>query len=68
MSDIVSSMIDMWDRALDHYDRPEDALALLADTIAFGLNEGDFDYRPILDRIVSSFDQLHVAKHMRVKQ
>ena len=69
MSDhTVLSMIDMWERACMHHDRPEDAIALLADTIALGLSEGDFDYRPILDRIVTSFDQLHIAKHMGVKQ
>ena len=60
----MSSMLAMWEAALEHEARPDDAIALLADACAFGLNEGDFDPAPILQRISATFNALHVAKHV----
>jgi len=64
---IISSMLAMWEAALELEPRPDDAIALLADACAFGLNEGDFGPAPILQRISATFDALHVAKHVGVK-
>lgn len=62
------SMLDLWEIAQSMEERPEDAIALLADACAFGLNEGDFDPTPIIERLRQSYDQLHIAKHIGVKQ
>lgn len=65
---VASSMVDLWHEALAREPRPEDAIALLADACAFGLNEGDFDPLPIVERLRSAFNKLHFAKHVGVRQ
>ncbi|WP_287882732.1 hypothetical protein [Paracoccus sp. (in: a-proteobacteria)] len=65
---LFDSMVALWEEALAHEGRPEDAIALLADACAYGLNEGDFDPRPIVDRLHASFSSLHRAKHVGVRQ
>ena len=57
--DFVSAWADACDRA----DSPSDALIMLADAIAFGLNEGDFLSAAVHERIEESFLTLHLAKH-----
>ncbi|WP_157403968.1 hypothetical protein [Paracoccus sp. N5] len=64
---LFGSMIALWEEALAHEERPEDAIALLADACAYGLNEGDFDPRPIEDRLRASFSSLHRAKHAGIR-
>lgn len=55
--------IAILDAAREMEQRPEDAMALLADAIAIGLNEGDFDPEGICSRIRESFETLHIAKY-----
>lgn len=57
--------VALWGAALEfcENDRVE-ALLLLADATAVGLNEGDFDPAAILDRVRDSFDRLHIRKYL----
>lgn len=64
MTDTLHSMLDLWQTALSHEERREDAIALLADACAFGLNEGDFQIEPIIEQLRDTFTTLHVAKHV----
>lgn len=68
MTPTERSLLQIWESALELEPRPEDAIALLVDAAAFGLNEGDFDPTPIIRRLRDTFDLLHITKHVGVKQ
>ena len=68
MNSNVRTMLQIWDAALELEARPEDAIALLVDAAAFGLNEGDFDPTSIIRRLRDTFDLLHITKHIGAKQ
>lgn len=65
---VAETAFALWEEALAHEARPEDAIALLADACAYGLNEGDFDPRPIVDRLTTTLHRLHFAKHVGFRQ
>ncbi len=56
--------VQIWCDVLESEPDPTQALVLLADAIAFGLNTGDWYHGPIFERILESFDVLHIAKHV----
>ena len=68
MTGPIVTALALWEHALSLEDRPEDAIALLADACAFGMAAGNFNPNAIIERLRESFDLLHVAKHMGVKQ
>ena len=68
MTRTATSMVAMWEAALELEERPADAIALLADACAFGLSEGDFHPDAIIERLRHTFDQLHFVKHIGVRQ
>lgn len=63
-SQAMQEIIQVWGYARSIESHPGPALDLLADAIAFGLNEGDYHPQQILDRIQETFDRLHIAKHI----
>ncbi|SEN90379.1 hypothetical protein SAMN04489859_102156 [Paracoccus alcaliphilus] len=68
MTPTERSLLLIWESALELETRPEDAIALLVDAAAFGLNEGDFDPTSIIRRLRDTFDLLHITKHIGAKQ
>lgn len=53
-----------WDAALDLEAEPGDAISLLIDAAAFGLNTLDGDPSPFAERLQKSFDELHIQKYL----
>lgn len=58
------AFVALWEAALHFEPDPVEALVLLADAVALGLSEGDFDPTAILDRVRESFEAFHIDKHL----
>lgn len=63
MNNLAAEIETVWAEALQEAGSLEDAIALLIDAAAYGLNLGDYDPGMMQARLRDSFDALHIAKY-----